>query len=182
MTVNAVRRPRRRAGRPVPEPPPAPVEKLAIGEINQTVFDCPKCARPLAMGARRCPGCRTRLMLGVPMAKASVFASGGLAVGLVFGSIGGLVFSMTRAGHTTPPGPTGALPSAAPVAGGGGTATPTPRPAPPAPSASTPVSTPSSDMPSLTRTALVQAIAVDDQLRHAGAALQAAVSAPSFDA
>ena len=38
---------------------------IAIGEIDQTIFDCPSCSRPLALGDRRCPGCRTRLLHGV---------------------------------------------------------------------------------------------------------------------
>jgi hypothetical protein len=80
MTVNAARRPRRRSVKPASEPvQTAPVGSFAIGEINQTVFDCPTCSRPLALGTRRCPGCRTRLVLGVPMSKAMIFATAGLA-------------------------------------------------------------------------------------------------------
>ena len=52
---------------PLSEPNGASSESLAIGEIDQTVFDCPRCSRPLAVGTRRCPGCRTRLMAGVPL-------------------------------------------------------------------------------------------------------------------
>src|SRR5690242_8687534 len=97
MTVNTARRPRRRTTGIAPEPlAVAPVGALAIGEIGQTVFDCPSCSRPPAMGARRCPGCRTRLVLGVPVSKVSVFASTGLAIGLVVGSVGGVLFAASR--------------------------------------------------------------------------------------
>ena len=179
MTVNTVRRTRRRAAAPPPSVP-APVESLAIGEINQTVFDCPKCARPLAMGARRCPRCGTRLILGVPMAKASVIASGGMAVGLVFGAVGGLVFGMTRLTPSAPPGPAAVAASAAP-AGGIAHETAAPTVSPPA-SPSPSVGIAQTDMPSLTRSALAQAITVNDRLTAAAAALDAAVVAKSFDA
>jgi len=180
MTVNAARRTRRRAGAPPPTPLPAPVESLAIGEINQTVFDCPKCARPLAMGARRCPRCGTRLVLGVPMAKASVIASFGLAVGLVLGAVGGMVFGMTRLSGIALPGPAAVAPSAAPA---GALTNPTvapttATPAPPSPSAGN-VQT---EMPSLTRSALAQAITVNDRLTAAAATLKTALAAKSFDA
>jgi len=179
MTVNAARRTRRRAAAPPPEPVPAPVESLAIGEINQTVFDCPKCGRPLAMGAKRCPGCGTRLVMGVPMSKASIFASGGLAVGLVLGAAGGMVFGMSRLASVAP-GPAAAAPSAAPAAG---ISHPTVAPsvATPAP-ASPSASIVQSDMPSLTRSALAQAMSVDDRLTAAAGALHTALAAKPFDA
>jgi hypothetical protein len=63
------------------------VPSMPIGEEDRNIFSCPVCSRPLATGVRRCPGCRTRLMLGVPMARASVFASVGLVVGLGVGSV-----------------------------------------------------------------------------------------------
>src|SRR4051812_40343743 len=97
MTVNTARRPRRRTTGIAPRPPvAAPVGTLAIGGVGQPVFACPACARPVEIGARRCPGCRTRLVFGVPLSKASVFASTGLAIGLVAGSVGGVVFAAAR--------------------------------------------------------------------------------------
>jgi hypothetical protein len=86
MTVNVARRSRRRTSSPRREPSVAPTESLAIGEINQTVFDCPNCSRPLALGARRCPGCGTHLVLGVPLVKASVLGGVGLAIGIAHGA------------------------------------------------------------------------------------------------
>ena len=180
MTVNAARRTRRRAVAPPPAPVPAPVESFTIGEINQTVFDCPKCARPLAMGAKRCPGCGTRLVLGVPLSKASVIASGGLALGLVLGAVGGMVFGMTRLTASAVPGPAALAPSAAPAGGiGHPTAAPTVA-TPPPPSPSAPFV--QSDMPSLTRSALAQAMSVDDRLTAGAAALRTALAARPFDA
>ncbi|MFL5680350.1 MAG: hypothetical protein ACJ77B_07095, partial [Chloroflexota bacterium] len=42
-----------------PRPPVVP-EPLVIGEPDKNIFNCPVCARPLTVGAARCPGCRTR--------------------------------------------------------------------------------------------------------------------------
>jgi len=64
-------------------------ESFAIGEINQTVFSCPNCQRPLAMGAKHCPGCKTHLVRGVQLSKASVFVTMGLVVGLAIGGAAG---------------------------------------------------------------------------------------------
>jgi hypothetical protein len=178
MTVSAARRPRRRAA-PSPEPLPAPVESLAIGEINQTVFDCPKCARPLAIGATRCPGCGTRLVLGVPMSKVSLFVAAGLAMGLAFGGAAGFAVGLTRV--ATPAGPVVAAPgtSVAPIVAGGGSPTTTATPDP----STAPSGTPSnSDMPSLTASALVQAVTVNGHLAAAADALRAASTASPFDA
>jgi len=127
MTVNAARRNRRRT----PEPQTiAPTESLAIGEINQTVFDCPVCARPLAVGARRCPGCGTRLLLGIQAGKASVLAGLGLVVGIALGGAFGYGVGLGRAGTTAAAAKTGsALSSPAPVqVGGGGTTAASVRP------------------------------------------------------
>jgi hypothetical protein len=99
MTVNVARRTRRRAtppappsinSTPTPQPAPEPVytsaDTFRIGEIEQTVFDCPNCRRPLALGARRCPGCQTRLVNGVVLTKVGMFVAGGLTIGIVAGS------------------------------------------------------------------------------------------------
>ena len=150
---------------------------MAIGEIDQTVFDCPNCSRPLAVGARRCPGCRTRLVIGVPLSKASVFASGGLAIGLAFGGVGGAVFGLTQpkpvvevppivgasavpGGGSDPVSSAHPLPSALPGTGGGTT----------------------SSMPSISSSALVQAATVNDRLKTASGFLSTALSTSPFDA
>lgn len=59
----------------------------AIGETDAHVFSCPACARPLSNGTSRCPGCGTRLIMGVRVKR----AGGILALGLVLGAfIGGV--------------------------------------------------------------------------------------------
>src|SRR4051812_7149175 len=184
MTVNAVRRPRRRGAAPPSDPiAPPPIESMAIGEIDQTVFDCPNCSRPLAMGARRCPGCRTRLVIGVPLSKASVLAAAGLAAGLIVGSVGGVVFAATHV-PSAPAGSAGA-PSAAPVGGGsGGTSSPSAVPSTASPAVTTaPTPQPDPDaMPPLARSALAQAITVDERLASSSDTLRAALAATPFDA
>lgn len=60
----------------------------AIGEIDARNFDCPECARPLANGTSRCPGCGTRLIIGVRLRRAGGILGLGLAIGLLVG--GGL--------------------------------------------------------------------------------------------
>jgi hypothetical protein len=176
MTVNAVRRPRRRTAASAPEPIIAATESLAIGEIDQTVFDCPNCSRPLAVGARRCPGCRTRLVVGVPLSKASLFASGGLAIGIAFGGVGGAVLGLTRATPTDSTAPIGA---ATTVPGGGSGPGSSARPL----SSGLPTSGGGStgSMPSISSSALVQAATVNDRLRTASGFLSAALATSPFD-
>jgi len=175
MTVNAVRRPRRRAAASEPATIAPPPESLAIGEIDQTVFDCPNCSRPLAVGARRCPGCRTRLVAGIPVSKASVFAAGGLAIGLAFGGVGGAVFGLSSA--TPAPATPIAVASAAPGGGTGPgqTARPLASGLPGSGGGST-------SMPSIASSALVQAATVNDRLRTASGFLTAALATSPFDA
>jgi hypothetical protein len=175
MTVNAARRPRRRAAALPPEPIVVPAESIAIGEIDQTVFDCPTCARPLAMGTRRCPGCGTHLIIGVPMSKASVIATGGLVLGLLLGWATGVVFGLVSRPLVVAPAPV-VVPSVAPVGGGGTLATPVPiASAPVAPGGWT------GGMPAIARSALSQAVTVNDHFAAASASLSAVLAAPSFD-
>jgi hypothetical protein len=161
----------------------APMESIAIGEINQTVFDCPTCARPLALGARRCPGCGTHLVLGVPLAKASVLASLGLAVGIAVGGVIGFGVGLGRNAQAAPAAAVAAASSKAPSVGPSASAeasTSAPSPSPsqaPAPSAD-----PTGGMPAISRSALLQAIAVDGRLRTGGVALRTALAARPFDA
>ncbi len=181
MTVNAARQPRRRTIKPAGEPAViAPIDSMAIGEINQTVFDCPNCSRPLAIGTRRCPACRTRLALGVPLSKATIFATGGLAVGVLLGSVAGFVVAATQV--IPAPLPVAVLPSAAPITAPSAAPVTLPSAVPvataPAPSAATDTS-----MPPIVRSALVQAITVNQRLSAASEALRASLSSPSsFDA
>ena len=181
MTVQAARRPRRRAASK--DLPAAPGASMAIGEIDQTVFDCPSCARPLALGARRCPGCRTRIVGGVTFSKASRFVAVGLAVGLLTG--GGVGF-VAGAGRSSGGGAIAILPanmpSGAPASGTAGT---TPSQAPTAgatarPSA-TPAATPGGITPSA-KAALGQVGGTNARLAASAATLRDALSTGPFDA
>jgi hypothetical protein len=91
MTVDVARRRTRKTTKvvPPPAPPIGASEKIAIGEIEQTVFSCPKCQRPLAIGAHGCPGCGTHLINRVPLGKASLFIALGLVIGLAIGGVAG---------------------------------------------------------------------------------------------
>jgi hypothetical protein len=174
MTVNVARRSRRRTSTPRLDPVVAPTESLAIGEINQTVFDCPSCARPLVLGTKRCPSCGTHLILGVATSKASILAGLGLAVGLLAGGVIG--FTVSRVVASGPAVAAAIPPSAAPGLAGGGAASsanPTPSPST-APSAG--------QVPTISRSALFQAISVNKRLATGAAALQASLDARTFDA
>jgi hypothetical protein len=177
MTVNAARRARRRAAASTPEATPAPLESLAIGEIDQTVFDCPNCSRPLAIGVRRCPGCGTRLAMGVPLSKASVFVVVGLMVGFLAGGGAGLLVGLDRSTATAKD---GALPSAAPVASSfaGSTSVPVASVAP-IPSAAP---TNATALPVSIQAALAQASTMDRRFAAAGTALAGTLAARTFDA
>lgn len=59
--------------------------QIAIGEADGAIFNCPVCQRPLATGASRCPGCGTRLVMGVQANKAVTLLGGGGAAGLIAG-------------------------------------------------------------------------------------------------
>jgi hypothetical protein len=111
MTVDAVRG-RARRGKNVT------IEQAAIGEADANIFNCPRCARPLAVGNSRCAGCGLRMVAGVPLTRVSGFVAAGLVLGLLVG--GGLVAAvsvMTRpADKPLAQAPTAVVPSAAPVA------------------------------------------------------------------
>ena len=180
MTVNAARRNRRRT----PEPQTiAPTESLAIGEINRTVFDCPACARPLAVGARRCPGCGTRLLLGIQAGKASVLAGLGLVVGIALGGAFGYGVGLGRTGAASAAAKAGsALSSPAPVqVGGGGTTTASVRPTDTPGTGGSGGSATASGSP-ISRSALLQALGVNGRLRAGAVALRATLGANVFDA
>ena len=192
MTVDAAPRTRRRAPRAsaVPKASSAQMShsdaestfasaaSWAIGEIDQTVFDCPSCSRPLALGARRCPGCRTRLVNGVTFGKASTFIAAGLAVGLLVGAGGGVLFGLGRTAAAVPI-VAAAGPSTAPSALAAGSSAA----ATPGATASTgPAATPDSAIPAVMRSALVQVVATNGRLAAAAAGLRAALAARELDA
>ena len=60
---------------------------LAIGEADAHVFTCPSCARPLSEGTSRCPGCGTRLIMGVQVKRAGGILALGVVLGLLIGGV-----------------------------------------------------------------------------------------------
>jgi hypothetical protein len=96
--------------------------QVAIGEADGGIFNCPVCARPLATGASRCPGCATRLLMGVPAGKASTLLGAGGAAGLIVGgTIVALVLFAMNPQASTPARAGGASSSPTTTGGGGGT-------------------------------------------------------------
>ena len=182
MTVDAARRPRRRtpAAKADPEPMLVPPASIAIGEIDQTIFECPSCSRPLALGARRCPGCGTHLVRGVTLSKASGFVAVGLAVGLLTGFGGAVVLGLSHA----PVAPAvRANASAGPVTGANRGANGSAGPTATAQTATstTPTPTAPTRIPPVTGSALTQVVGTNGRLAADRAALKAALGAASFD-
>lgn len=154
-----------RPRRVIPEPLP---DALQIGDEERTIFNCPVCARPLATGAKRCPKCGTRLVMGVPAKRAGLF----MAVGGVGGAIaGGMLVAvvalgsvLVRAGMVAPP------PTPTPSI----TTAPTNSPV-----ASTPEPPPT--VPPVARSALAQAGSLHVRLASAADSLRAALNARTLD-
>ena len=73
-----------------------------VGEPDAHVFNCPKCARPLSDGTPRCPGCGTRLIMGVVFRRASILIGFGFAVGAF---LGGVIMSVVITTLIAVPGP-----------------------------------------------------------------------------
>jgi hypothetical protein len=180
MTVNVAGR-RARAPRKAEAGSEAPI---AIGEFEQTVFSCPACNRPLALGVGRCPGCGTRFLMRVELRRASILIGLGLLVGLTVG--GGLTAASLALDRPAREAEIAAAAAAAALAGVG---TDTDRVA-----TSRPIATPgtggssgsgsgaTSGIPAITRSALGQAAAVDGRLASSAIVLAAATSAADFDA
>jgi hypothetical protein len=57
----------------------------AIGESGARVFSCPSCERPLREGTWRCPGCGTRLIMGVRLKRVGTVLVLGVALGVLGG-------------------------------------------------------------------------------------------------
>jgi hypothetical protein len=180
MTVTTARRSRRRAAATTPSPLPAPGESMTIGEIDQTVVDCPACGRPLALGARRCPGCRSRLIGGVVISKIAPFVAAGLAVGLLTGAGSGFLLGRSLApapALVAAVGDASAAPgSPAPSVGASASV------APSASAVATPTAPPVTSIPPAARAALTQAVEMNDRLAASLGDLRAALAARSFDA
>jgi hypothetical protein len=163
---------------------PREPEPLPIGELDQDIFNCPVCARPLSVGVHRCPTCGTRLIAGVPLRRAGGFVAVGVIGGLMvafaimIGSFAveraGALITFTLPGTVTPP--------AAPAA----TAAPIPTTAP-----NVVPAVPSSAIAALRQTTLLNQRIMADRVRLAaavgarkpdGAAIAAALRSLAADA
>ncbi|HTG42259.1 MAG TPA: hypothetical protein VK697_11670 [Methylomirabilota bacterium] len=154
------------------------------GEIGQTLFGCPACGRPLAIGVRRCPSCSARLVMGVRAGRAAMFVTIGLIVGVAFG--GGLAATLSAIRQPDHDAQVARAAAAAALAGAAkaqAAASTIPHATP----AITPASGSSGTGPSVTipansASALTQALILNAQLSDATSALRAALAAPKFDA
>jgi hypothetical protein len=112
MTTNAMRA-KTAAARAAATQAAASASGIAIGEADAHVFNCPACARPLSQGAAKCPGCGTRLIMGVTLRR----AGGILGLGLVFGIfVGGAVMASAIAISLIKPAAAAAVAPAVPTA------------------------------------------------------------------
>ncbi|MDQ6793405.1 MAG: hypothetical protein M3067_01040 [Chloroflexota bacterium] len=125
---------------------------LAIGEPEANIFSCPVCGRPLATGASRCPGCRTRLILATPMRRVAIFVSAGLIAGL-------LLTWLVSSAVAFVSGPARTTPGVGPLASSG-------------PGASAVAGTPAPTIPPAGRSALSQAATLNARFQAAGAELR----------
>ncbi len=176
MTVNVARR-RSRAARNAESPA---LEPLVIGELEQTVFSCPGCTRPLALGARRCPGCGTRLIMGVEFKRVSVFVGLGLVAGFAVGG------ALTATSFLLDQSARDAWVAEAAVAAAIADGTIAPASAAPIENGGTGGSTGSGSgagtgVSALTRSAIGQAAEIDARLVTSAVALETALAAPDFD-
>jgi hypothetical protein len=154
--------------------PDLPAEPLPIGLPDLDVTSCPVCARPIAVGTGKCPGCGTRLLMGVPVRRAGAFVILGLVVGLIVGGGSAAIVVGRGSGSGTRPGG-GAVPSVPAVSS---------RSAAPSTSPTQPASAPppSSAVPAHAAAALGQVLSVNDRLASRTAALRAGLAAKPFDA
>jgi hypothetical protein len=175
MTVNVARKRTRSASKTAPKP-----ADLPIGDIDHLIFACPACARPLATGARRCPGCGTRLVLGVQAKRVSIFVGIGLAVGLAVG--GGVATAAFTADRLSRESDARTAAAAAAAASASASPAPTATASPTHAPGASPSSRPVSDVPALSRSALVQALAINGRLATSSTQLGTALAARQFDA
>lgn len=170
MTVDVARRRTRK-------PKVASVSaSLAIGEIDQTVFACPACARPLAIGARHCPGCGTRLILGVQAQRASLFVGLGLVGGIVVsGLLGATASALDGARRDADAAAAAALEASNALPSIPATVAPSASPSPSIDTGST------STVPALSRSALGQAAALHERLATSSSSLATALDQEAFD-
>lgn len=142
--------------------PELPAEPLPIGLPDVAITGCPVCSRPIAVGTARCPGCGTRLIIGVPARRASALVAVGLVVGVVLGSGVTAAFAARVApppGRALSASPANLAQAATSSAGG----------------------RPSAAVPGQASAALGQALVVNGRLAARGAELRGELVAPKLD-
>jgi hypothetical protein len=183
MTVNVARRRAKAAAAGGTDRSDGP-----SGEIGQTLFGCPACGRPLAIGVRRCPSCSARLVMGVRAGRAAMFVTIGLIVGVAFG--GGLAATLSAIRQPDHDAQVARAAVAAALAGIAEAQAQAQAAASAIPHA-TPAITPGSGssgtgssvtIPANSASALTQALILNARLSDATSALRAALAARKFDA
>ena len=140
---------------------------IAIAESEDIVASCPACGRPLdGPTVVVCPGCGTRLLLGVQARKAGLFVAFGAVAGLL---VGGLLIG-TVAGMTRP----AVSPVTAGAAGGSGTE--------PSRASTSGERTGTTTIPSTSLAALRQTVTINQRMLADVPALEAYVADKSPDA
>lgn len=148
------------------KPRPAIVlEPLVIGESDRNIFNCPVCSRPLAVGATRCPGCRTRLILSTPAKRVTIFMLVGVIVGFVLSW--GISAGFAAAGALLQP----ADPAASPIVRASGGIPPSAVPSGPV----------EATIPPIARSALGQTAVLNNRLGEGAVALRAALKERDLD-
>lgn len=141
---------------------------LPIGDDETKITGCPVCGRPIVVGAGQCPGCGTRLLLGVPARRAGIFVVLGVALGMWIG--GAVAMSVLRPAVVAPAGGATQSGNGSAVPAAGATA------APPAPSVD-----PAADVPPDAVAALAQLPATDGRLMADAMILRSVVPSRSAD-
>jgi hypothetical protein len=182
MTVDVARR--RSKGRITPGAEQG--SGMAIGEIGQTIFSCPACGRPLAIGVRKCSGCSTRLLMGVQLGRAGTFVTIGLILGVAFGGGLAAILSASRLpAHDAQVAEAAAAAALARAAEIRAAAAPVAIASPAIPrtggSGGSTGAGASVTIPAISSSALSQALVLDVRLSQSTADLEAAAAAPKVD-
>lgn len=145
---------------------------LLIGDQAHAIVACPTCARPLARGQGRCPGCGTMLVAGVRLRAAGFLILVGVVLGMSGGALvaGAAMAPRLAAGDAAVAELAAARPAADPLpaasAGPGGAASP----------AAAPLE--ATGLPEGTAGSLLQVAAVNARLADAATALGAVLAVP----
>jgi hypothetical protein len=175
MTVNVARR----RSKAKPAMTATETRSMAIGEIGQTVFGCPSCARPLAVGVRRCPGCLTRMVMGVQVGRAGTFVMVGLILGVAFGGgLGAFLSAVRLPAHDAQIAEVAAAAALAQVAAVQAAASPVAHASPTIPSTGGGTS---ATIPAISASALSQALVLDARLSDSTRQFTDAMAAPTLD-